>query len=369
MFMEIKKSSTEHLHVLKFSRQEITEFFLWGQCDWDTDCAVHLRDAFDYLNEHNARIVHFRIFCVGSLQEIVTAYYKAQFDALPCPVTWIRQPETSTAYPMSVQIHAVRGAKVESVTSDGHIAGCCFEDTVCRYAMVHVLPGDKSQSGFEQTADVFGQMQTLLNSHGMDFSNTLRTWLFADDILSWYDQLNRARDAFFTEHDIFKKLVPASTGVGAANPAGTALTAELLAACPKAKFVTVEKIHSPLQCEALDYKSSFSRAVKLTAPDHCRMYVSGTASIAQGGETVFLNDTARQIQHTMDVIEALIQNGGMKWTDTVRSIAYFKDSGDFALFDAWCRKAEIALPHIKIEADVCRHDLLFELEIELLSRK
>jgi len=70
---------------------------------------------------------------------------------------------------------------------------------------------------------------------------------------------------------------------------------------------------------------------------------------------------------TMRVVEALINNGNMDWFNSVRAIAYFKNSRDFDLFDHYCRRASLILPHIKVEADICRDDLLFELELDLLS--
>jgi hypothetical protein len=49
-------------------------------------------------------------------------------------------------------------------------------------------------------------------------------------------------------------------------------------------------------------------------------------------------------------------------------MAYFKYGEDFDLFDQYCRRAEIKLPHVKVQADVCRDDLLFEIEVEAISR-
>ena len=210
-------------------------------------------------------------------------------------------------------------------------------------------------------------MQCTLNNFGLDFSNTLRTWLFVNDILSWYEQLNKARDDFYNRNDIFNKFVPASTGIGLANPSGCALTTELIAVRPKNETVRIEKVTSPMQCEALDYKSAFSRATKLTSPDHSRMYVSGTASIAQNGDTIFIDDTANQIETALKVVDALIKNGDMDWPNTVFAMAYFKDSKDFYLFDECCKRLDIDIPHVKIEADICRHDLLFEIEMTLIK--
>ena len=58
----------------------------------------------------------------------------------------------------------------------------------------------------------------------------------------------------------------------------------------------------------------------------------------------------------------------MDWNNTVRAIAYFKETDEFGLFDEYCKAARITLPHIKIQADVCRDDLLFEIELDLLNK-
>jgi hypothetical protein len=57
----------------------------------------------------------------------------------------------------------------------------------------------------------------------------------------------------------------------------------------------------------------------------------------------------------------------MDWPDAVSSIVYFKNQSDFGLFDEYCRQKDIILPHIKVQADVCRDDLLFELELDAAS--
>lgn len=53
--------------------------------------------------------------------------------------------------------------------------------------------------------------------------------------------------------------------------------------------------------------------------------------------------------------------------DVVSSLVYFKHRTDFGLFDEYCRDHGIKLPHIKLHADVCRDDLLFELELEAVK--
>jgi enamine deaminase RidA (YjgF/YER057c/UK114 family) len=355
------------LNIAQINHDDIIEFFIDTQRKTADNSVNALANLFNFLQDAGADAVNVRIYTTDNIASDILKCYGDKLNDLACPVTWISQPDRETVYPLSFQVHAVSGIRVQPIIFKNKKLGCSLADAHADYAYLHILPENKNAANFDQTIDVFNQMQCVLNSIGLDFSNTLRTWLFVSDILSWYKQLNNARNKFYELHDIFNKLVPASTGIGLANPAGCALTTELFAVRPKNETIRIEKVTSPLQCEALDYKSAFSRAIKLTSPGYSRMYVSGTASIAQNGETIFLDDTANQIEMTLKVVDALIKNGGMDWLNTVFAMAYFKDSKDFLLFDECCKRFSIDIPHVKIEADICRHDLLFEIEATLIK--
>ena len=109
-------------------------------------------------------------------------------------------------------------------------------------------------------------------------------------------------------------------------------------------------------------------AIKIITPDSKRLFISGTASIDKDGNTIFLDDTPKQLEMTMQVVEAIVADAGMKWGDTVSAMAYFKYRKDFSLFDDYCKAHGINIPHVKIHADVCRDDLLFELELDAIVK-
>lgn len=343
----------------------ILEYYLFGQCNYE-QASLFLTEFHSFFNAHKVSPVNLRFFVTKKVFDLLNPLFHNIKDGVRCPITWILQPEKEAIPSLSFQVHAISEKNVEIIYDHDRITGCRFIDGNAAYLHLNVL-SDPKTTKYDSAACVFESMQRQLESANSDFSHTIRTWLFANDILSWYGQLNLARDHFFRRHDIFNKLVPASTGIGVSNPFGAALSTELLAVEPLKGQVQITKVTSPLQCEALDYKSSFSRAVVVTTPDSRRMYVSGTASIAPDGMTVYAGNCYKQIELTMQVVQALIHNGEMNWSNTVQAIAYFKDSRDFTLFDTYCQTAGLNLPHIKIEADICRNDLLFELELSLVS--
>jgi enamine deaminase RidA (YjgF/YER057c/UK114 family) len=201
----------------------------------------------------------------------------------------------------------------------------------------------------------------------MDFSHVVRTWLYLDRILEWYDDFNAVRTRFYKERGVFERLVPASTGIGAPNAAGTAVVAELLAIQPKDPRVRILSVPSPLQCPAPKYGSSFSRAVEVAMPDHRRLLVSGTAGIDPQGRTAHPGDVEAQADLTMRVIHAILESRGMGWSDVCRAVAYVKHTKDAPVLGRYCAAHGIApLPLVVTKAEICREDLLFEVEVDAL---
>jgi enamine deaminase RidA (YjgF/YER057c/UK114 family) len=211
-------------------------------------------------------------------------------------------------------------------------------------------------------------MDAALQSAGFRFTDTVRTWIYLDRLLDWYDDFNTVRTACFNETGIFDCMVPASTGIGASNPYGAAIMMDVLAVQPKDKQLAIREVISPLQNPALDYKSSFSRAVEMAYPSHKNLLISGTASIDPDGKTVHLNDPEKQIRLTLDVVFAILESRGMGWNDLFRGIAYFKDMDFKPIYDKIA--GELGIPRFPLaisHADVCRHDLLFEIEVDAVK--
>jgi hypothetical protein len=62
---------------------------------------------------------------------------------------------------------------------------------------------------------------------------------------------------------------------------------------------------------------------------------------------------------------AIVRSRRMTWADVSRAIAYFKDIKDTALFDEYCKQNRLsALPIATAHGDICRDDLLFEIEVD-----
>ncbi|HEY1338186.1 MAG TPA: hypothetical protein VGF59_11785 [Bryobacteraceae bacterium] len=282
------------------------------------------------------------------------------------PMLWLQGDLCSGSHVSGAQALVLDGAYARPIVLDGRVIGTSWSDADADYCLLAgVLPADIAAGRGAQTRNCFERIEEALDQADMDFSHVARTWLYLERLLDWYGEFNAERTAFFRERGVFERMIPASTGIGAANPAGAALACGALAIRPRHHGVRVQEVESPLQRPATEYRSSFSRAVEASFPDRRVLLISGTASIAPDGKSLFAGDAVRQIDRTLDVVEAILRSRRMEWRDTTRAIGYFCDMQDLAVFDACCRARGIPpLPMTPAHASVCRDDLLFEIELD-----
>ncbi len=276
------------------------------------------------------------------------AFFGGRFEALPLnSFDWLKGP-------------------------NGRIQGARWEDAHTRFLWAGtLLPADVAATPAAQSQDVWEQMESLLLTNNFSVRQIVRTWFYNNHILDWYDDFNAVRTAFFKKHDVFGHFVPASTGIGVANAAGAALCAGFVAMAPKTpQGARLTMAPSPLQCPAYNYKSAFSRAAACDFPEGRLLFVSGTASIEPGGLTAHEGDLDKQIDLTLCVIEAILKASNMKWTDVARAIAYFPKIEWMEAFSRRLKAEGIPeFPCVYSHADVCRGDLMFELELDAVKRK
>lgn len=249
----------------------------------------------------------------------------------------------------------------------GTAHGVVTEDEWGRYALLKgVLPDQVSASPHEQAASAFAALERELADAGFEFSDVVRTWIYADRILDWYDDFNRVRNAFFTSHGVYDRYVPASTGIGWTGDSGARIVLGAFAArAKKPGLLEFEALPSPLQCAALEYGSSFSRAAEVRTPAWKRVIVSGTASIKPNSHDVaHVGDIDAQIECTMNAVAAIYESRGMSLKDVSGALVYLKEERFRSSWEAWLdAHPEYPRSHSRaIVADVCRDDWLFEIE-------
>ena len=243
-------------------------------------------------------------------------------------------------------------------------------------------PGEWSAWRVEQGADAYGyvarvaspapervdayrrSIRTLLEAQadlGFAPADLVRTWYFFADVLADYGAFNVARHELYAQGGVTPRRVPASTGIqGIAADGRHVVLDALLAAGPG---VTVEAVANPAQSEAPSYGSLFSRAMRVRDGAGTALYVSGTASIGLAGETLHVGQPERQLDDTLDRVEALLTAGGLDRPDVVEGIAYLHPAHYRRLAPLLDGARLGALPLAVAPACVCRDELLFEIEL------
>jgi len=344
------------MDVVTLHRSVGQEFFVTAVPTATTSVESCLNQAMEYVKEQGAQV----------LSVDIHACEPSESPDLPdCPTTFL----TGSVPPLEgVHVWAIRGPQVRLLKQAGRVIGSCWEDAHGQYVrLAGVIPQDASIPEEAQASEVLEIIKSTLAGCGLDFSHVVRTWFYNDRITAWYPAFNRARTAFFKDNRVFEGLVPASTGIGSSNIHGTALVAGLLAIRPKEGAIQVAPVVSPLQRPALEYGSSFSRAVEVSFPDHKRLIVSGTASIDPEGRTCHVGDPVGQTDLTMRVVDRILTSRDYTWSEVTRSIVYLKQAAYRESFEGYLRQHQMpAFPAVLIRNDVCRDDLLFEIECDAI---
>ncbi len=327
------------------------------------------------LRENGAAVVRHSIFGASSVRGRTIEALKAALGAVDWPVSWVEGDEArkgnngSADALAGMQVLAVSGAPVETVRLGDRVVGRQFSDGWARHLLLGDLtPAESSAPKPDQARRAFELLSDALGRAGMTMKDVARTWLYLDDLLSWYKPFNEIRALFFQEQGLLRGRMPASTGIHGRNPAGAAILAGAWAVQALDPALVMREVPSPLQCPAPKYGSCFSRAMEISAPDVRRVLVSGTASIAPDGCSARPDDPRGQIDLTMSVVRAILEQRGLGLEDVTRAITYFKRIPDAAVFDAWCAENGLSFfPTVSIQTDVCRDELLFEIELDAAS--
>ena len=336
-----------------------------GTREFDTSLA----ELFSYLKKTGAQAV--MQLLLGGIPSKPVLIEKMK--KLNGPVTWpvmAIDHDNGSHFPVSgIQVFAVSGVKLKEINLNGEKAGFAYEDPDFEYVLLSDMrPDDTALAPGKQTREVYAKADAALKEAGMDFSRVVRTWFYLDKLLDWYKEFNDARTGCFDANGIFHKLVPASTGIGASNPEGAALVAGFYALKPKHGEAKITKVGSPLQCEAFNYKSAFSRAVEIKTGACRKLIISGTASIDPDGKSAFIGDLDKQIELTLKVVKEILSSRNMDWEDVTRSILYFKEQGTAPAFRKYCELNNIpAFPSTVVYTTVCREELLFEIELDAVK--
>lgn len=324
----------------------------------------------EQLAAREAELLSLMVYGTPAVRQEIADAMQAVLGETQWPVTWVESPSGITAPFAGVQAFAVSNVLVTRVRVGRKVVGSVYEDGQSRHCLLGgLVPTSVAMQPGAQVQQMFGNLTWALEQAGFELADVVRTWFYNDNIVAWYDEFNRVRSAHYASVKWRTGSIPASTGIGASNPAGAALTLAAWAVQPLDGGSCAKEIGSPLQCPAPAYGSAFSRAMEIESGGWRRLLISGTASIHPGGETAWVGNAKKQIDLTMEVIAAILQSRGMTFRDVTRATAYFEHPLFKPYFDTWCAAHDLGkMPVVATHCDICRSDLLFELELDACVR-
>lgn len=318
------------------------------------------------LKDLDLEIAHLTVFGSVSASEAGMGAMRQLFGCIDWPVTWIEGDACDGALIAGMQVFAFARSKVHRIRLGGQVVGSVFEDGSAKHCLLGGLaPAQGSTPRAEQTRRTLDLLEKALAQGGFELADLVRTWFFLDDILAWYGEFNHARTEVYSGVKFRSGSIPASTGVGGRNTAAVALTLAAWAMQPANPATRTQEIASPLQCPAPTYGSLFCRAMEIGSASGRNLLVSGTASIAPHGQTLWKGSVHKQVDLTMDVLEAILHSRNFTFSDLTRAVAYFRHCSDARALTDWCDKHDVrSLPVVMARCDLCRDDLLFEIEAD-----
>lgn len=195
-------------------------------------------------------------------------------------------------------------------------------------------------------------------------ANCIRTWFYVRDVDIQYHGMVVARKANFEANGLTPQThYISSTGIGGLPPDPAAIiqlgTFSLVGFDPKQQRYLYALDHLN---KTIDYGVTFERGTLLEFGDRGHAYISGTASIDDKGNVLYLGDIRRQTERMWENVNALLSEGGMSMDDILQIVVYLRDTADYAVVSQMFAKRFPQTPYVITLAPVCRPAWLIEME-------
>ncbi|OFY66484.1 MAG: hypothetical protein A2V64_10880 [Bacteroidetes bacterium RBG_13_43_22] len=237
----------------------------------------------------------------------------------------------------------------------------------------------------------FDQAVALLEQEDMSLNHIIRQWNYIGNILTIregfqnYQVFNEVRSEYYDRYRTVTGY-PAATGIGQKSDS---VIIDFCAVKPD-ESVRIRGLSNPNQVNAYEYgqkvlkgvKNSgkvkkqppqFERALIIAYKGNAALYISGTASII-GQATIGKDNVKEQTLVTIENIRKLTDADrvcqgvpeGTRYSMKFGLLrVYIRHQKDFGIVRAVCNEHFPSVPAVFIEADVCRNDLLTEIEAEV----
>ena len=361
------------------SRAGPDQLHLTAAINADGDSSSTAADVYSQLSSildtHGMQILHERVFGNMDFYNRFTRIREQCGDFASNPFSYIQGIPCAGRGLAGVQIHAVRYTSDDCCRIIYHNNVPCGREWKSGNATYTYLagvtgPGPGTDHRETQASRMFDSINRILASQSLSFHHIARLWIYLADILEWYDAFNAVRTEKYKEFDLIPRGVgntemdsirlPASTGINGRNPAGTAAISDVLAVSGDVQVSVLPGVQQP---SAYRYGSAFSRGVCVQDAACRQIFVSGTAAIDEQGKSLYPRKVESQILKTIEIVEKLIGQKEAKLEHIRSATVYLKRPEDLCIYQNVAAGFGLDnLPAVCVAADICREELLFEMD-------
>lgn len=292
---------------------------------------------------------------------------------------------------LALEIYTLEGADISFDVRGGVCYGI-IESNEEKMLLFEGIPAtDFSDSVSKQSKEVFDKLEDLLSTYGFKVDDIVRQWNFIGSIVSYrdgkqnYQEFNDARTRYYAQGG-WKNGYPAATGIGASGDC--IIVGGIAFKKANAEAKGIYPIDNPLQIAAHIYSKrvlvdnaegamkstpKFERAKLIETQRGACCFVSGTAAI-RGEESMDASSARLQTIKTIENIEYLVSKENLVRfgckpyeLNYAKLLVYIKNEEDYDEVKAVVEERFPQLPVIYTIADVCRSELLVEIEGILIS--
>lgn len=346
----------------------------------EPDVLLSLRSLFDEAGNQPDFPVKMTCFVPsGKIRETIRHALRVDKDLSTLPVTIVVQPPLG-AYTVLLVLWYITEIPAKKTY---HNNGLAVELKNGNQWLFFGQDMNGGETGFENSVErALTSLFTTLSHFDYTYQDLVHTWFFIPQITGISNQteryqiFNKYRKEIFLEQSGGPGPVtffPASTGIGCEN---TAVRASAVA-FKSDNAVSARMMDNERQVPAYHYPEQesiepplFSRGMCLHFENTMLVFVSGTASILNA-QTVNKNDVAGQTRQTIKNIDGLLAQHAAEYLPAssvpVRNsikyaTVYIKYAQDYLAVKDICCSYFGDIPTSYVKADVCRDNLLVEIE-------
>jgi len=281
----------------------------------------------------------------------------------PCAVSWVGQPPSPPAK-VALWAYHVNDPAAELVkTQEG--PSLILDRGELTHCWTAGLVSTDAPDSYEQTWGILRRYEACLRDWDCTLAgNLVRTWFMVQNVDANYHGLVVARRECFAERGLTADThYIASTGIEGDNAdvsAKVTLDAYAIGGVhpEQVEYLAALTHLSPTHV----YGVTFERATSVAYRDRKHVHISGTASINHEGEILHAGDVSRQLDRTLENVEALLRQGGATLQDMRYFIVYVRDPSDHAVAGRQMLERFPGAPMVVVTAPVCRPGWLIEVE-------